>query len=547
MPFPNWIVGVLLACMASVISNLGLNLQKLNHLRNDRLSHSASTSNPASRSPSAPASPYFPPYTIPRSPPSASHKALSIFKAPAIPLKPTQASPQSAPPAALPPSRFSYQSLASPTSSLPSPSTTTASPSHPLLPTQPSSPLSYHRQSLWRIGLALVVLGSFADFTALIFAAQSIIAPLGSLTLVSNTVLAPLLLKESVTALDVLATVAIVVGSSLSVACADHRDRLYSQAELFSLFVRPRFLAYLAVVGCGVFALYSCVVHIGRIQAEAPSVVYRTYRRQHRFCYAALSGVVGAQSVLLAKCVGTLLVATLSGDSVLLLHWQSYCIFALLSLSVVVQIHYLNEGLRQFTSTYIIPVYQSFWILTSTVSGLIFFTEYRGVFDEPATAIGFPVGVLITVAGVYVLSQRGGADDMDDEATGANSVDEGAVRAGEQGGLRRAQTQPLEHIATFPSASSSSFFLLGFDGRRGGRAGTKGWAREWENELHTAPVLGASGLYMPLSASVPSTSMVPGMEEEEKVREDSGGEKRREKGERKSGGQATQQLTVAVR
>ena len=229
-----------------------------------------------------------------------------------------------------------------------------------------------------------------ADFIALIFAAQSIIAPLGSLTLVSNTVLAPLLLQESVTPFDVLATIAIVIGSSLSVACADHRDRLYAQDELFALFMRPRFLAYVVAMVGALMVLRSYLGYISRVQEEAPAAVYRLYRGHHRFCYAALAGMIGAQSVLLAKCVGTLLVSSVAGDGFLLFRWQSYPIFALLFLSVTAQIHFLNEGLRLFTSTYVIPVYQSFWILTSVISGLLFYGEYKGIFDETGTGLGFP-------------------------------------------------------------------------------------------------------------------------------------------------------------
>ena len=433
-------------------------MSQLNHLRNDRAHSSNGT---PSRDSSQPASPFFPPYTIPRSPP-ASHKSLSFFRQstpPSLQLK------EKSTPSPVHPTYQSASSTSSPPPQPPAPSKPSppkplvtapiaSSPAHPLLSPErrrvssppPVSPVSYHRQSLWRIGLSLVVVGSFADFIALIFAAQSIIAPLGSLTLVSNTVLAPFLLKESITGLDVLATVAIVIGSSLSVACADHRDRLYGLDELFHLFVRGRFLLYVAVVCTAMFVLYGCIQHIDRIQAEAPADVYRTYRRHHRFCFAALAGIVGAQSVLFAKCVGTLLVSSIAGDGFLLFRWQTYAIFLLLSLTVTAQIHYLNEGLRQFTSTYVIPVYQSFWILTSVLSGMVFFNEWRGVFDEVGTGIGFPLGVLLTVAGVYVLSKRGGEDEEDGGEEEQAEAGEGAVGVRklrmEAGRLTRAATQP---------------------------------------------------------------------------------------------------------
>ena len=54
---------------------------------------------------------------------------------------------------------------------------------------------SYVKQRIWQLGMILIVLGSFADFGALAFAAQSVIAPLGSLNLVCNAFLAPIILK----------------------------------------------------------------------------------------------------------------------------------------------------------------------------------------------------------------------------------------------------------------------------------------------------------------------------------------------------------------
>lgn len=51
---------------------------------------------------------------------------------------------------------------------------------------------------------------------------------------------------------------------------------------------------------------------------------------------------------------------------------------------------------------------QSFWILVSVISGMIFFGEYTDIFADrsPALAPMFPLGVAFTIGGVYILSQR---------------------------------------------------------------------------------------------------------------------------------------------
>jgi uncharacterized membrane protein len=115
---------------------------------------------------------------------------------------------------------------------------------------------NYAKQSLWRMGLGLVVFGSFADFSALSFAPQSLIAPLGSLTLVSNSIFAPLLLKETIGPRDLLSSFSIVLGSSISVAFASHEDKLFSIPELFSFYERAHFLIYAAFISVAIIVMY---------------------------------------------------------------------------------------------------------------------------------------------------------------------------------------------------------------------------------------------------------------------------------------------------
>jgi len=117
----RFLVGVFLAATGSVISNLGLNLQKLTHVQ---ISNSANNAHGES------------------------------------------------------------------------PSTTSSASPQPASSSQPRSP--YFMHPTWALGLVLVIVGSVADFAALGFAAQTIVAPLGAFTLVSNVFFAPYFSGESV-------------------------------------------------------------------------------------------------------------------------------------------------------------------------------------------------------------------------------------------------------------------------------------------------------------------------------------------------------------
>ena len=71
---------------------------------------------------------------------------------------------------------------------------------------------SYVFNPLWLLGFVLVVAGSIADFGALSFASQIIVAPLGSFTLVTNIFFAPYFSGEVLTRQDVISTATIVFG-----------------------------------------------------------------------------------------------------------------------------------------------------------------------------------------------------------------------------------------------------------------------------------------------------------------------------------------------
>lgn len=276
---------------------------------------------------------------------------------------------------------------------------------HRRLEDQPDTGQPYHAYFLWRAGLGLVILGSFADFAALNFAPQSLVAPLGSLTLVSNTLYSPLLLKEQITKCDVISTLVIILGSVLTVVFAPHVDRRYSMVELLDLYSRLDFAIYFFWVMVTVTFLYLWIRQIEALEAKGiDRPEYRRKQKLHQFLYPCISGIIGAQSVLFAKCTVELLANSLTGSGFMFFYWKTYVVIAAMFSCVYFQIRWLNAGLKRFDVSYCVPVFQSFWICVSVVSGMIFYHEYVGMSADQAALFVF--SVLVTIAGVVGLSQR---------------------------------------------------------------------------------------------------------------------------------------------
>ena len=112
---------------------------------------------------------------------------------------------------------------------------TPPSPSHPHpLPFSPSLHLSLFPSTFreWQLGIALFAGGNILNFVSFGFAAQSLLAALGSVQFVSNVFFARFVLKEVITPRVVGATALIVLGCVLLVSFGNHQSDLLTAAEL---------------------------------------------------------------------------------------------------------------------------------------------------------------------------------------------------------------------------------------------------------------------------------------------------------------------------
>eukprot|EP01084_Bolivina_argentea_P192865 331003_1 len=271
---------------------------------------------------------------------------------------------------------------------------------------------SYLLDIKWIFGLFLQIIGAFMDFTALGFAPASVVAPLGSLTLVTNVCLAPLLHKEKPSKKILCSTLLIVVGTIVTVIFSPREDGVSSTQEVFELFKETEFDVYLTLVLLllvGNFIIVEYMKYIKKHRNEDYNCGF--YHKLHRFSIASMSGTMGAQNVFFAKCISTLIVFSLADDGkVLTSYWQTYLILIALLGTIYFQLKWLNSGLMQFSALYIVPIFQSFWITVSVIGGLLVYQEYDDM--SMSDKFIFPIGVIATICGVAFLTSQQNPDDI---------------------------------------------------------------------------------------------------------------------------------------
>ncbi|CAH0487157.1 unnamed protein product [Peronospora farinosa] len=119
--------------------------------------------------------------------------------------------------------------------------------------------------------------------------------------------------------------------------------------------------------------------------------------------WAAISGTIGGQSVLLAKCVVELISSTVSGNNQFL-YFGTYVLWLGMAVTLLTQTHTLNLATMTGDTMSSYPVFQGFWITMSNISGVVFFQQAHNF--TKTQGIMFPTAILLVALGIYLVSKH---------------------------------------------------------------------------------------------------------------------------------------------
>ncbi|KAK1929698.1 NIPA-like protein 2 [Phytophthora citrophthora] len=119
--------------------------------------------------------------------------------------------------------------------------------------------------------------------------------------------------------------------------------------------------------------------------------------------WAAISGTVGGQSVLLAKCVVELISSTVSGDNQFQ-YFGTYVLCAGMAGTLLTQTHTLNLATMCGDTMSSYPVFQGFWITMSNISGVVFFQQAHNF--TKTQWIMFPTAIVLVALGIFLVSKH---------------------------------------------------------------------------------------------------------------------------------------------
>ena len=268
---------------------------------------------------------------------------------------------------------------------------------------------SYLKSPIWWVGISLMTVGEAGNFLAYGFAPASIVSPLGVVALISNCLIAPLLLHEQFRWRDGLGVVIAVAGCVTIVLSASDSNPKLDPDSIWHLITRWEFETYLGVT----------IVLIVLLVVASNKFGDRTI-----LIDLGLVALFGGYTALSTKGVSSLLSTSI---------WRvvtfpiTYLLLAVLITTAVLQIKYINRALQRFNATMVIPVQFVLFTISVIVGSAVLYRDFeRQTGEDAAKFIG---GCALTFLGVWcITSGRNDDSDADEEDTeqddAVNLVDE---------------------------------------------------------------------------------------------------------------------------
>jgi len=296
-----------------------------------------------------------------------------------------------------------------------------------------SKPKGYLTSCYWIFGFITVLAGSATNALALKYAAQSLVLPLSVTTLLVNTILAIIILKEPWNIFDVVGIIVIIVGTVLSVIFGPTATE--NSWIINTFYERYLDIVFIAVmISFSVIAMF-CYIYCkiimflnskrvpvqdmiksksltedqpqgtikrsgGRSGKEIKAFRYSPEKsKRFLICIVFVTSYFGSTNQLFLKTV--LEIITVGGNKFFIYALFYINIFLFVITTILLE-YFRQLSLKLFNSLYVVPIFQVLLIVVGSVMGGIYFNEFSSMTTKKI--IGFCVGICAVILGVIVLT-----------------------------------------------------------------------------------------------------------------------------------------------
>lgn len=293
---------------------------------------------------------------------------------------------------------------------------------------------SYLKSPIWWLGITMMVLGEIGNFLAYGFAPASIVSPLGVVALISNCIIAPLLLGEHFRYRDGFGVVVAIAGCVVVVLSASASNPKLTPDAIWGLVTTWEFETYLGI---------TCFLIVVLL------FLSNKYGQKTILIDLGLVALFGGYTALSTKGVSSLLTYSI---------WRvvtfpiTYLLVAVLAVTAIMQIKYVNRALQRFNATQVIPTQFVLFTISVILGSAVLYRDFES--EKAEDGIKFVAGCGLTFFGVYCITSghRPGEEKDDDTNIGE---EEDAINLVNDEGTTETREIDTQRQSSFAVASSA--------------------------------------------------------------------------------------------
>ncbi|XP_011678136.2 NIPA-like protein 2 [Strongylocentrotus purpuratus] len=244
----------------------------------------------------------------------------------------------------------------------------------------------YLKSWLWWSGILLMIIGEGGNFLAYGFGPASVVAPLGTTTVVANAYISRCM-GERLRFQDILGTIIIVVGACMIlIFSTQNEEQMNSHMILFKLSSWP-FLVFFGIE----VVLFLVLLFLKLVKGY-----------KHLILLLLPAAILSSLTVLGAKACSSLIKLAVKGQ---MSEVKSPIFFVMLIVVFVtgaVQIRYVTRAMQEHDASVIVPVYFVFFTIGAILVGVFFYGEFIGL--TIIRIFMFIFGCICSFIGVYMIT-----------------------------------------------------------------------------------------------------------------------------------------------
>ncbi|KAJ3597799.1 hypothetical protein NHX12_001316, partial [Muraenolepis orangiensis] len=246
----------------------------------------------------------------------------------------------------------------------------------------------YYTSRLWWCAVLLMGVGELGNFAAYGFAPASLIAPLGCVSVIASAIISVAFLKETLRVTDIVGGALTITGTYVLVNFAPHNSTHITAMLVQYNAMSLHFLIYLFVE-----VIIFCVL----------LYLYKMKKMKHVVVVILLVSLLASLTVISVKAVSGMIAESIKG-SLQLVYPIFYVMLVVMVVSCAFQIKFLNQAMKMFDATEVVPINFVFFTTSAIIAGIVFYQEFEGL--APLNICMFILGCLLSFLGVFLIARN---------------------------------------------------------------------------------------------------------------------------------------------